>query len=420
MDPMVGPFPSGQGGRIRLPGPFHEHGNPLPHARPAQVQGLSVEQRLEAVEAFMPDGIRHRVRQRSGRSPRPWTIEKEEGLIEPHIPNQIKRVFKVPIGFAGKAHNEIRGQGEIGPGRAQTSDLGSVLERRIPPFHGRENPVGSALDRQMQVGGQFRLLPEGPDEAVTQLDRVGCRKSDPLDGIDGRGIVDEIGEITPDSPPVRLIGVHVLPEKGDLPHTGFCERPDLRQNVGEGPVRLLPPGIGNDAKTAVLAAALHDRHEGARTRPTRGGKGIEFLNGGKANVHLRPSRSLPFAQEGRQALQGLGSEHHIDKRSPCEERWAFLARDTATHRNSETGVIRLEQSPPAQAGERLVEGLFPDGTGIEDEQIGPLRPVGREVTFCFSKNFEHLARIVDVHLASLRLDVHPFRLPAPRCGHGPF
>ncbi len=68
-----------------------------------------------------------------------------------------------------------------GPDRAHCADALLVFERGVAALHEREDPVGSALNRQMQMIGELRHTGEGVDQAVVEFQRMGSGEADAFD-----------------------------------------------------------------------------------------------------------------------------------------------------------------------------------------------------------------------------------------------
>ena len=127
---------------------------------------------------------------------------------------------------------------------------------------------------------------------------------------------------------------------------------------------------------------------------------VEFLDLGETDIHLRAPGFTARLQQLRQAMQGLRSEYDIHIGCPLQNRRAFLAGNTAAHRNQQIGIGQLERAHPAQIGEHLFFGLLAYRAGIEQYDIGLFRLVGRLHAFMGAQHIRHLVRVILVHLAA--------------------
>src|SRR5690606_33626294 len=68
------------------------------------------------------------------------------------------------------------------------------------------------------------------------------------------------------------------------------------------------------------------------------------------------------------------------------------------------GVGFLQRLPAPELVEHLLLGLFPDGAGIEQQQVGLIRAVDDLRVMGLAQHVQHPRRIVLVHLATVGLD----------------
>ena len=127
--------------------------------------------------------------------------------------------------------------------------------------------------------GELRHVGVGLDQAVGELERVRGRETDALDALNARDVMDERRQI--DAAAVRHragVGVDVLAQQRDLADALRSQRAHFVEHRLERAAHLIAARVGHDAEAAVLAAAFHDRHVGARTLGARLGQAIEFLD----------------------------------------------------------------------------------------------------------------------------------------------
>ena len=99
-----------------------------------------------------------------------------------------------------------------------------------------------------------------------------------------------------------------------------------------------------------------------------GGKVVELLDLGKADVHLRALLLLALAQQLGQPMQGLRAEHHVHIRRPLDDGRALLAGDAAAHADQHAFFLEVLDAP--EVAENLFLGLFPHRAGVEQDQVG--------------------------------------------------
>jgi hypothetical protein len=166
------------------------------------------------------------------------------------------------------------------------------------------------------------------------------------------------------------IGVDVLAEQVDLAHALRGKVGDFDQHVLERTADLLAAGIGHHAERAVLAAAFHDRDEGARALGARLGQAIELLDLGEADVDLRQAGRALGLDELGQAVQGLRAEDQVDVGRALDDGVAFLRGHAAADPDHHRLATLLERLPAAELAEHLFLGLLADRAGVDQDDVG--------------------------------------------------
>ena len=140
----------------------------------------------------------------------------------------------------------------------------------------------------MQMVGELADAGKRLDQAVVEFQRMRGGEADALDARHRRHVVDERGEIDAHAVGHRTrVGIDVLPEQRDLAHPLGGELTHFAEHRVEGAADFLAAGVGHDAEAAVLAAAFHDGHVGARPCGARRGQVIELLDLRKAHIDHR-------------------------------------------------------------------------------------------------------------------------------------
>ena len=107
---------------------------------------------------------------------------------------------EIRFGLAREADDEIGGDADVRTHRAQLADLRFVFERGVAALHQRQNAVGAALHRQMQMIGKLRHIGIGVDQPLVELQRVRGGEADAADAVDLGEIADQqrqVGEPPP-------------------------------------------------------------------------------------------------------------------------------------------------------------------------------------------------------------------------------
>ena len=334
-------------------------------------------------------------------------IDEGEALVEAHVLDQLHGLFEVRIGLAGEADDEIRGNRDIRPHRAQLADLLLELQRGVATLHRRQHPVAARLHRQVQIVGQLRHVAVGLHQRVGELQRVRGGEADAVDAVDLGDGADQQAEISQLIGAVHrpAVGVDVLAQQVDLAHALSGQAHHFHQHVLERAADLGTTGVGHHAEAAVLAAAFHDRDKRARALGARLGQAVELLDLREADVHLRPVLLAAGADQLRQPVQGLRAEHQVHVRRALDDRLAFLRRHAAADADQHRLAVLLQRLPAAQLAEDLLLRLLADRAGVDQHNIRFFDVVGQLQAFGGGQHIGHARGVVLVHLAAVGLDV---------------
>src|SRR5207249_681554 len=200
-----------------------------------------------------------------------------------------------------------------------------------------------------QVRDEFRYAIVGGNQPRRHLLRVRRRKADSLEP---RHLGKVLGQHREISDPVAggqwaSIGIDILSEKRDLLDALIDEIGYFGEDVVEGPRHFFAPGVGHDAKCAILAATFHDRDERSGTFDSRGGEAIELLDFWKAHVHLRRPGGASALDQLRQPMQGLRPKNNVDEGSALDDARALLTGHATADADDELRIRRLELADPS-------------------------------------------------------------------------
>ena len=139
----------------------------------------------------------------------------------------------------------------------------------------------------------------------------------------------------------------------------------------------------------------------------RRGEMIEFVVDRKLGID-RLAVARGARQQVGQAVIALRPDDEIDRRRAADDFLAFGLRDAAGDRDHDApaggGRRVLQAADAAELGIDFLGRLFPDVTGVEDDQIGVVGARGLDIALR-RQGVRHTLRVVDVHLAAERLDV---------------
>ncbi|RMR46048.1 hypothetical protein ALP86_200055 [Pseudomonas amygdali pv. mori] len=201
------------------------------------------------------------------------------------------------------------------------------------------------------------------------------------------------------------ITVDVLPQQGDFTHAVFGEVDDFAQHIVKRPADFLATGVGHHAERAVFAAAFHHRYISARAIDARLGQVVEFFDFRERDVDLRQAGDTRCVDHFRQAMQGLGAEHHVHIGRAVTNGCAFLTGYAATDSDHHLGIGQLQFTPAAKLGVHPVLGTFANRAGIEQDHVGVFRASGDFQGLMFAQQIDHARAVVLVHLATVGFDI---------------
>jgi len=244
------------------------------------------------------------------------------------------------------------------------------------------------------------------DQRVGEFQRMAGGVADAVDAVDGGHQVQQLGEVGDAAVTgFAAVAVDVLAEQGHFAHAIFGQVDDLAEHVVQRTADLLATGVGHHAEGAVLAAAFHHRDEGAGAVHAGFRQAVELLDFGEGNVHLGGLGHPRGIDHFRQAVQGLRAEHHVDVGRTVADRRAFLAGHAAADADHQVGVLQFQLAPAAELGEHLVLGLLADRAGVEQDDVGILRPIGDFQGLMLAQQVDHARAVVLVHLATVGFDI---------------
>ena len=101
---------------------------------------------------------------------------------------------------------------------------------------------------------------------------------------------------------------------------------------------------------------------------------------GRSRAHSRISTSARWlwrgpVEQGRQGADVVGAEDDVDPRCALDDGAAVLLRQAAADGDLHVGVAQLGRPQLAEVAVELVVGVLAHRAGVEDDDVGRLRPV---------------------------------------------
>ena len=355
---------------------------------------------LDLVRCIVVQGGRGRAR--------PRAVDETEGGVVANIVDQLHHLVEVVFGFARKAHDEIAAHRQVRADGTQLADGAFVFHRGVAALHGHQYPVRAVLHRQVQVVDQLGQPGIGVDQALREFVGVAGDVAYALDAGDVRHVFEQRGEIGDLCRVTHgaAVGVDVLPQQRHFFHTLVGQARHFDQYIVKWPRDLFATRVRHDAVAAVLGAALHDADKGAGAFHAGRRQVIELLDFGEADVDLGFVQSRTFGQQVRQAMQRLGTEHHVNIRRALDDGRAFLAGHATAHADEHAFFLQVLDA--AQVAEDFFLRLFTHRAGVEQDQVGFVDILGGLVALCRMQYVGHLVRVILVHLAPEGFDKNFF------------
>ena len=244
--------------------------------------------------------------------------------------------------------------------------------------HHLQDAVVPRLEGQVEDGGHFLAPGHGLKQLVGGV--LGVRGHESNEKI-SRNVVDggqQVREVH-GLGQVLAIGVHVLAQEGDVFIALLYQAPHLVQDVLRCAGALPAPDIGHDAIGAEVVAAIHDGHPGLDAVLADGG---DTLGDGPGLVGHREDAS-PLGEQGvdhlRELPQGVGAEDQVHVAIGLADLLGhMLLLHHAAAQTDEllrVAALGVDQSP--HVAQHPLLGVLPDGAGVDDDDAGLLRVIGK-------------------------------------------
>ena len=113
-------------------------------------------------------------------------VDEHVGCVELASFECLDRLFKIFVSFAHESADDVCRNGVVRILAAQLLDDGHVLIHVVLAAHLLEDGVGAALERNVRIMANFRVVQEYVDEFVRIVTRMRTCKADALDAADFR------------------------------------------------------------------------------------------------------------------------------------------------------------------------------------------------------------------------------------------
>jgi hypothetical protein len=114
-----------------------------------------------------------------GRRAGPRRIFERVAGGEADLAHDRQGLAELGVGLAGEADDEVGRKRDVGPRPAHARDDVEIVADAVLAVHRRQDAVRAGLDRQVQIGGERRIVAMGGDQAVAHVVGVGGRVAQP-------------------------------------------------------------------------------------------------------------------------------------------------------------------------------------------------------------------------------------------------
>ena len=220
------------------------------------------------------------------------------------------------------------------------------------------------------------------------------------------------------------VPVDDLAQQRDFLHAGVRQHLHLIHHVPDGAAAFCAAGVGNNAVGALHFAPLHDgdirrgAHAGIQVIPDSVlgillFRHIAHMRTGKGGLQLIHAAFLARAQNAvhmfKYAVVFLGADHEVQARQFLEQLLFFTLGHAAHHAVHYMRTVPLLLGQKPHFSQSLLFRLFPDGTGVEQDDVRLILAVRHGVAL-LHEHAGHLFGVPFVHLAAVGFDI--------KLGHG--
>ena len=181
------------------------------------------------------------------------------------------------------------------------------------------------------------------------------------------------------------VGINVLPQQGDIPAAIVHQVFHLAHDVRGHTAALTPAHVRDNTVGTKIIAAVHDRHKGLKTAVVLH-RNLLVQGGIGAVFHGVPPDAAPPLDENtveklRQAPRGIAAHHKVHIGVAHFQLFAdlLLLGHAAGQGNNKVGLLLFEALERPHIAEYPLLGVFPDGAGIVEDQVGLPDVIGKAV-----------------------------------------
>jgi len=327
-------------------------------------------------------------------------VDEHKGGVELARFKSLERLLEIFFRFAHESANYVRRNPVERVLASQLFDNREVLLHVVLAAHLLEHGVGAALDRDVRVVADLRVIQQHVDELVRVMPRVRARKADAADAPDFRNLRKQVRKISA----FRLVGVHRLAKERHLGNALVGRLADFGKNVFHVAVLFRPAQVRHNTVTATLVATALDGDEGAEVVLELRIFAQVVLAQVLVDEHLvvrLVQRTFGIAQQQLRNFLVLVRPHDVAHvREPLQKfRPAILRHATAYH-DFHIGILFAQVLELADVDDGGFLGLLAHAAGVHDDKVGIFLVARLDATAHVELLGNH-RRVILVHLAAV-------------------
>ena len=350
---------------------------------------------------FLGNLFRHR---RRGRS-RATGVGKDVEICDRALFNQMQRVGKGALRFAGEARHHIDSDGDAGDSLVHPPQEVTKEGRGIVPAHRGQDPVIAALEGDMKVAADRVGGTQQGNEGAADLSRFHRTQTEAIYGPSLNDLLNEARKVCL-GPKIAAPGAEVDSGEDNLTVAVQDKNRDSLLDLFAGKTPAFSPDMGDDAVAAEGVAAVLDFQK----RPGMFGEDSGSQTGD--SPFLADFTDLRLRIDGSHFPEDIGNPIFFsvsDNEAYAGNPGDLFRRPLGITARDEYGRRRIPPGGPADELPRLVIRPARDAAGVDD--IAIRRFVERDPGHAMQNELlGNPGRFALVHLAAQRGDRDPDRL----------
>ena len=279
-------------------------------------------------------------------------------------------LFEIFIAFAHESANDVRRNRIVRVVATQLFDDGHVLFHVVLAAHLLEDGVGAALERDVRVMANFRIVQKNVDEFVRVVARMRACKADALDAADFGDLRQKRREVFGSG----LVGVYRLAKQHHFANALVGGPADFGEDVVCFAVFLGTAEVRHDAVAATLVATALDGDERAEVVAQLGVVAEVVLVAVFVDEHLvvrLVQRAVGVAEQKLRNFAVLVRAYDVvHVLEALQQFWAAVLGHATANDDFHVGILFAQVLELADVHDGGFLGLFAYAAGVHDDDVG--------------------------------------------------